>query len=1093
MENSEQTVAEPTDRSARAAALADMGVALPWRCIGPHRGGRVVAVAGDPQDPAVFYHGACAGGIWKTTDAGTYWDNVSDGFLRTAAIGAIAVAPSDHNVIYAGTGETTIRGNVSHGDGVYRSTDAGASWTNVGLKDTRHIAKLRIHPIDSKLVYVAALGHAWGANSQRGVYRSRDGGDTWEQILFKSDRTGAIDLSMDSGNPRVLYAAMWEAQRLPHALTSGGAGSGLYKSIDGGDSWTEISSNPGFPKGVLGKIGVSVSPAQSDRVWALVEAKDGALLRSDNGGRTWDRVSDDGELRKRAWYYMHVVADPSNADTVWVLNLQCWKSIDGGRNFNAMPTPHGDNHDLWIDPKNSRRMIEGNDGGACVSVNGGLSWSTLYNQPTAQMYHVTTDSREPYRIYGSQQDNSAISLPSMSFRGAITQQDWYEPGGGESGYIAVDEENPNVVYGGAIGSGEFNGRLLRYDHAVGQERDISVWPDAQGMGDGADTLKYRFQWTFPLFLSIHDRKSLYVAANKVLRSRDEGASWDEISPDLTRHDPSTLRSSGGPITQDNTGAEVYGTIFSLAESTQDRGVLWAGSDDGLVHLSRDVGENWSKVTPKDLPEWSLVTSIEPSFHNPAGAYLCATRYKHDDSRPYLYRTDDFGKTWLDITDGIPEDEFTRVLRADPACPGLLFAGTETGVYVSLNDGAAWDRLQSNLPVVPIYDLLIRDGDLIAATHGRSFWVLDDISVFRSLVEHDVSDGVYLLPPRTARRIKVYEGWGYKPTNAVNYRHVGTVVAAFRGTERPDGVIDEQWLDAGKNPPVGASINFYLPSAPTDEVQLIFYDDDGHEIRRFTSARAAKSAPSDSSAPTSDGNEQSGETREMARKADDDVPPEPRVPAKAGFSRFIWNMRYPDPTRLPTEKSFEAAPGPVAPPGRYRVDLVTGDVVRSESFEIVSDPRGTASPEDLVEQFRLALRLRDTLAEVHQAVLRIRDVVRQLDAWIVVFERSPQVSGPVERSRSMKQSLLEIEDALVQRESTSPLNPPSRLNFKLSALLEGVQNADAAPTRGQRDVFEQLETQVSDQLTAMRTILDRDLTELNALIRASPVPSIVPLV
>ena len=448
---------------------------------------------------------------------------------------------------------------------------------------------------------------------------------------------------MDPSNPRILYAALWEAQRSPYSLTSGGPGSGLYKSTDGGDTWTKLSSNPGFPTGVKGKIGVAVSPARTNRVWALVEALDGALLRSDDGGNTWERTCEVGDLRQRAWYYMHVIADPNDSDTVWVLNLQCWKSIDGGRTFSAVPTPHGDNHDLWIDPGNSRRMIEGNDGGACVSVNGGDSWSTLYNQPTAQMYHVTTDTQQPYRIYGSQQDNSAISLPSMSTRGGITQQDWYEPGGGESGYIAVDDDNPNIVYGGAIGSGEFNGRLLRYDHAIGQERDITVWPNVQGMGDGADTLKYRFQWTFPIFLSKHERPALYVAANKVLRSRDEGTSWEEISPDLSRNDPSTLGSSGGPITQDNTGAEVYGTIFSLTESSHEPGVLWAGSDDGLVHLSRDGGAHWTDVTPATLPAWSLITSIEVSPHNRAGAYLCATRYKHDDLHPYLLKTSDFGQ------------------------------------------------------------------------------------------------------------------------------------------------------------------------------------------------------------------------------------------------------------------------------------------------------------------------------------------------------------------------------------------------------------------------------------------------------------------
>src|SRR5918911_1487377 len=614
------------------------GTAVPVLChaTAVAGGGRVVAVAGDPHDPMVFYFGACAGGVWKTTDGGTSWENVSDGFFRTAAVGAIAVADADPNVVYAGTGETCIRGNVSHGDGVYRSTDGGKTWANVGLADTRHIAKIRVHPKDPDLVYVAALGHAWGPNEERGLYRSRDGGTTWEKILFhpsRSDRAGAIDLSMDPHNPRILYAAFWEAQRTPYSLSSGGPGSSLYKSTDGGDTWMELTTKQGLPAGGQGKSGVAVSPAKPDRVWALVEAEDGALFRSDDGGETWQRLSEDGELRRRAWYYMHLYADPQDPDTVWVLNLQCWKSTDGGRTFTAVPTPHGDNHDLWIDPRNPRRMIEGNDGGACVTFNGGASWSTLYNQPTAQFYHVTTDTQVPYRIYGSQQDNTALSIPSLSVRGAIAQTEWYEPGGGETGYIAVRADDPNVVFGGAIGSGEGNGRLLRYDHRTGQERNLPVWPELMSMGECARDLKYRFQWTFPIVISPHDPSVLYVAANVVLRSTDEGASWEVISPDLTRNDVTKMGPSGGPITRDNTGVEVYGTIFALVESPHERGVFWAGSDDGLVHLSRDGGESWQDVTPPDLPEWALISIIEPSPHDPATAYLAATRYKLDDFQP----------------------------------------------------------------------------------------------------------------------------------------------------------------------------------------------------------------------------------------------------------------------------------------------------------------------------------------------------------------------------------------------------------------------------------------------------------------------------
>ncbi len=1045
-------------------------------------------MAGDARDPAVYYHGACAGGVWKTTDAGAYWENVSDGFFRTASVGALAVAQSDPNVIYAGTGETTIRGNVSHGDGVYKSTDAGRTWKNIGLMDTRHISKIRIHPSDPNLLYVASLGHAWGPNAERGVYRSSDGGGSWERILFESDHVGALDLTMDPTNPRILYAALWEAQRSPFALSSGGAGSGLFKSTDGGDSWISVSSNPGFPTGVKGKIGVAVSPARTNRVWSLVEAHDGALFCSDDGGNTWERTSDEGDLRQRAWYYMHVIADPSDSDTVWVLNLQCWKSIDGGHTFKAIPTPHGDNHDLWIDPIDSSRMIEGNDGGACISVNGGDSWSTLYNQPTAQMYHVTTDSQQPYRIYGSQQDNSAISIASMSRRGAITQQDWYEPGGGESGYIAVDEVHPNVVYGGAIGSGEFNGRLLRYDHATGLERDITVWPDDQGMGDAADSLKYRFQWTFPIFLSQHEPRTLLVAANKVLKSRDEGSSWEEVSPDLTRHDPSTLGASGGPITKDNTGAEVYGTIFALTESAHEPGVLWAGSDDGLVHLTRDGGVTWVNVTPNNLPEWALVTSIEVSPHNRAGAFLCATRYKHDDLRPYLLKTSDYGQTWEVITNGIPADEFTRVLRADPVCQRLLVAGTETGLYVSFDDGERWERFQSNLPVSPVYDLVMKDDDIIVATHGRSFWVLDDISPLRTLVSADVIQEVHLFVPQPARRIKVYQGWGYKPGHQVNYRHVGTVVSAYRSWKSPDGTVEEHWLDAGQNPPVGAVVNYFLPGVAQADIELVFRDASGMEIRRFSSADPARR-------PSTDGNDAgagqtSGEGMEgVASPETDDRQPEPRVPAEVGLNRFVWNMRYPDARRLSGEKSFESAPGPVALPGSYQVDLVIGDEIWTAPFEIVPDVRSSATLDELAAQFDVSIRIRDTLSSVHEAVEKIRTTVHQIDAWSAALKRREDTGSVLLLSRTVKDALCRIEGELVQRESKSPLNPPSRLNFKLAALLEAVQSADAAPTNGQIGVFEHLAEQVSRHMNELQQVLDGELSELNEMIRSTRIDPI----
>ena len=719
--------------------------AMRLRCIGPPRGGRVVAVAGDPVEPAVFYFGAVAGGIWKTEDAGATWENVSDGYLKTSSVGALAVSDSDPNVIYAGMGESTIRADVSHGDGVYKSTDRGRSWVHLGLADTRHVSEICIHPRDPDRVYVAALGHAFGPNPERGVYRSTDGGAGWERVLYLDERagrtspsrcdgTGAADLALDVRNPTILYASLWRVHRNFWELASGGPGSGLWRSTDSGTTWTEITPNLGLPaSAVLGKIGVAASPARSGRVWALVESDTApGLYRSDDFGETWTLASDRQDLRYRPWYYMHVFADPQDEDTVYVNNLRMWKSTDAGAHFTPLPTPHGDNHDLWIDPRDNRRMIQGNDGGANVSFNAGASWSSVYNQLTAQLYTVDTDGRAPhYLVYGTQQDNSSIGVPSSANDGAITWADCRVAGTGESGYVAVDPRDPDVVYVGAVGSSPGGGGALqRYDHRTGQIRLVNVWPEHHG-GIGPGELKYRFGWTFPIRFSPHDPNVLYTGGNRVFRSTDEGQSWEPISPDLTRAAADKLGPSGGPITLDTSGAEHYCTLYTLAESPHEPGVLWAGSDDGLVHLSRDGGRSWRNVTPPDLPEWSFVRTVEPSPHAPGTLYLAATRYKLDDPAPYLYRTADYGGSWQAITGSgdlaIPADDFTRVIRADPHCPGVLYAGTETGLHVSLDDGATWRRWRSNFPVTPVYDLKIEGTDLVVATHGRSFWILDDLT------------------------------------------------------------------------------------------------------------------------------------------------------------------------------------------------------------------------------------------------------------------------------------------------------------------------------------------------------------------------------
>ncbi len=1041
---------------------------LEWRCIGPPRGGRVVAVAGDPVDPALFYFGACAGGVWKTSDGGQYWENISDGFFNTAAVGAIAVAASDPNVIYVGTGETTIRGDVSHGDGVYRSTDAGKTWQHMGLSDTRHIAKIRIHPQNPDLVYVAALGHAFGPNQERGIFRSSDGGQTWEQVLYRSADAGAIDLAMDVRNPRVLYAAMWEVRRNFWSLSSGGPGSGLFKSSDGGSTWTELSDNPGLPKGLKGKIGVAVSPVKPDRVWALVEAEEGGLFRSDDGGATWTLLSDDRNLRHRPWYYMHIFADPQDADTLYILNLRMWKSVDGGRSFSEISTPHGDNHDLWIDPHNPRRMIEGNDGGACVSYNGGASWSSIYNQLTAQFYHVATDNQWPYRVYGTQQDNSSISTPSRSHKGAILWSDSYPAGTGESGYIAVKPDDPNIVYVGAIGSSPGGGGALqRYDHRSGQIRLVTVWPEIYG-GWGAKDLKYRFQWTFPILFSPHDPRVLYTTGNIAFRSYDEGASWEPISPDLTRNDQSKMEPSGGPITKDTTGAEHYGTIFAFVESPHTPGLFWAGSDDGLIHLSCDGGNTWTNITPPDLPEWTLISTIEVSPHDPATAYVAATRYKLDDFQPYLYKTNDYGATWTNISAGIPQHDFTRVIRADPARRGLLYVGTETGVYVSFDDGANWQSLRCNLPVVPVYDLVIKDNDLVAATHGRSFWILDDLTVLHQLTDDLAEAPLALLKPRDAIRMIPALGMGWFGSENNKSYHLALGIAATY-YERLDatGQRVRSFLDAGKNPPNGVVISYYLREKPEGELTLTFFDAQGQEIRRFTPKPANGSA------------QEAG----------------PWLTTEPGMNRFVWNMRYPDPVKVPGDPTTERGlAGPLAQPGNYTVRLTLGDQSLSQSFAICKDPRTTATAADFAAQFELHRQICDKLSATHTTINQLRKLRAQLQEWARRSEGQTELKVLGEAAQALLEKLAAIETELIQHKATTPndtLNLPSRLNAKLLALTSVVASADAAPTQQALAVFADLSERIDQQLALFKALIADDLPAFNELIYRLELPAVQP--
>jgi photosystem II stability/assembly factor-like uncharacterized protein len=1041
---------------------------LEWRCIGPFRGGRVVAVAGDPRDVGTFYFGACAGGVWKSVDGGMYWECVSDGFFNTAAIGALAVSDSDPNVLYAGTGETTIRIDVSHGDGVYKSVDAGKTWKHVGLTDTRFIGKIRIHPHNPDIVWVAALGHAFGPNDERGVFKSVDGGTTWRKVLFKSNKAGAVDLSLDPNNPRFLYAAVWETYRSFWQISSGGPDSGLWMSSDGGETWTDITDRPGLPKGLKGKIAVAASPARFGRVWALIEhAKEGGLYRSDNYGDTWEKVSDNQNLISRAWYYMHLTPDPLDPETIWVNNLSLWKSTDGGRTFIEVATPHGDNHDLWIDPRNNRRMIQGNDGGACVSFNGGESWSTIYNQPTAQFYHLAVDNRKPYVVYGTQQDNSSIAVPARSRHGGILWSDCWIAGTGESGYIAVRPDDPDIVYVGAIGSSPGGGNCLqRYDHRVRQIRLITTWPEYMG-GYGAIDHKYRFAWTYPIVISPHDPHTLYIGGNIIFRTTDEGQHWEAISPDLTRADPATLQPTGGPINRDSIGAEVYATVFAFIESPHEPGVFWAGSDDGLIHLSRDGGLTWQNVTPPDLPEWTLISCIEPSPFDAATVYVAATRYKLDDYHPYLYKTTDYGATWQRIDAGIPTHDFTRVIRADPVRRGLLFVGTETGLYLSFDDGASWTRFMLNLPVAPVHEILIKDSDLIVGTHGRSIWILDDITPLRAMTADILDAPVHLFAPRTSERILPGIDWS---GNNPGKEYLSSTGGAFVNEKHPDGTVKRRYLDVGQNPPKGVIVTYYLKETPAEPITLSFFDARGELVRRFRSK-----PPEDADKAAT------GEQKEDK---------EPKIPAKAGWNRFVWDMRHAPAPRIegkdpPADMVIE---GPFVAPGAFRVTLKAGDAGISQEFVIVQDPQSTATQEDLEAQHDLAMRIHRTLCTVVQTINRMRDLRAQLDGWAKRAETLPDGAPVAAQAKALRERVLEIEKHLLVPDLrpgwADNLNHGVRLLEKLMNVAEVVQLGDYRPTDAAEGAFQDLAARIAVQTAHFEALVERDLPALNAAIASA---------
>ena len=1002
---------------------------LNYRNIGPFRGGRSVAVTGHDADPYTFYTGFAGGGVWKTTDGGNSWYNISDDYFKTGSVGAITVAPSDPNVIYVGMGETDIRGNMSGGDGMYKSTDAGKTWTYLGMGESQFIGDIEVHPSNPDVLWIAAMGQLFGGegNETRGVYMSTNGGETWEKVLYTSKDAGAVDIAVDPNNPRILFAGMWEAFRTPWSMSSGGETGGLFRSADGGKTWTNISNSPGLPKGTLGKIGVNISPVNSNIVYAIIENENGGLFKSTNGGDTWSRINSERKLRQRAWYYSKVIPDTKNEDIVYVLNVQFHKSTDGGRTFRSIGTPHGDHHDLWISPENPERMIIGDDGGGQVTYNGGRSWSTYQNTATAQIYQVITDNQFPYMIYGAQQDNSTFAIKSRTSGFGITTRDWWPVAGGESGYIAPDPENPDVSFGGSYG-GYFN----KYNSRTRLSDRIDVWPD-NPMGAGAENLKYRFQWTFPIYISPHDPDVLYTTSQHVHRSTDEGFSWELLSDDLTRNEKEKQKESGGPITKDDTSVEYYNTIFTFVESPVQQGVLWAGADDGLVHVSRDNGRTWTDVTPKGMPE-ALVSIIDASHHAAGTAYLAANRYKFNDYRPMLYKTTDFGRSWKQINNGIPATDFTRVIREDPNKQGLLYAGTETGMYVSFNDGDDWQPLQLNLPPVAITDLAVhkREKDLVVATQGRSFWVLDDLGLLHQISDNLKNKRAHLFEPEPTY---LFGGGGFTPGPGST---------------------------TGQNPTSGVVVYYSFKDDMDEEIKLQFTTLNGDVIQTYSSKEDVRGRP----------------VRESTQFFEDEDRTRPGVPtANAGVNKFTWNLRYPDVTRLTGTQIIWAGntSGPRAPAGTYKVSLWIGDErVAEQNFEVQKDPRLTdVSQQDLIAQFNLVREIKTKLDSTHKAINRIREVRGEISEALAEQKDN---EGAQSLAKEIRTQLTEIENALVQTKAEAiqdVLNFEIKLNNKLASLAGTVETGYGRPTKQQYEVYEYLAALVDEQLEKLKPILEGD--------------------
>ena len=1003
--------------------------ALAWRGIGPYRGGRALAVAGIPGDATTFYFGAVAGGVWRTTDAGATWVPLTD-HTPISSVGALAIAPSNPSIIYVGTGEAAPRGDMTYGDGVYKSIDGGKTWRNIGLRDTRQIGALIIDPRDPNIVLVAALGHAFGPNTERGVFRTTDGGETWSKVLYRDSDTGAIDVTFDPHDSSIVYAALWQARRLPWNFSSGGPGSGLYRSTDGGLHWTRLSGK-GLPQGILGRIHVSVSGADSRRIYAMIEAAEGGLYRSDDAGEHWQRVNTDGRLSQRAWYFSTILADPKDRDAIYAENTGLFRSTDGGKSFNLLPARHGDHHGIWIDPTDPDRIIESSDGGASISFDHGKTWSTQLNQPTAQFYHVAVDQRFPYYLYGAQQDSTSVANASMDDEGAIVDRDWYDVFEGECGFVIPDPRDADIVYGT---SENFIGRFNK--HTM-QLQTISVWP-IDASGHAAKDLEHRFNWTSPLMMSPFDPDTLYYGMERLYRTTNDGASWEAISPDLTRDDKKKQQASGGPITKDITSVEYYDTIFAIAGSSLRRGMIWVGTDDGLVQLTTDDGGSWENVTPAAMPAWGTVSMIEPSRYDANTAYVAVDRHKLDDLKPYIFRTTDAGHTWTRIETGIPEGSFVHAVREDSVRPELLYAATETGVFVSFDTGAHWQSLQLNLPRSPVHDLVVKGDDLAIATHGRSFWILDDVTPLRQVAQAATATMAYLYAPEPAYHL-------YYPDSV---------------DARPP---------AGQNPPAGALIDYYLPGTALGAVTIDILDEHGERVRHLTS-----SGPKEEEQPP---------------EWPDQVQPEDRLSTRQGMNRFVWNLRYDDPVQIPGAfYSGEAPRGPIALPGKYTLRLSYAGYTQSVPLELRVDPRVKGPLDGLKQKFALAMEVYHDQDVLHRAVNDIRAFKASAAAAASRAAGHGESRALATEGDRLVAEASRIEGRLMQvnaKGSEANLNFPGMLNEQIYSFAGLLDDADTAPNAQETETYAELHSQLATQLGAWSTLRSTKIAAFCK--RAGPAP------